>query len=160
MSISTKTGDDGTTSFFGGERAPKDHLRIECLGTLDELNAFLGAVRCAAVKPQTGEILKTIQEDIFTLSGVIAGGTAPAPNPARLEGWAAELETALPPLRNFVLPGANPAASQLHIARTVCRRAERRLVSLDRAENVPTVLLRYINRLSDLLFLLARTEEQ
>ncbi|GHT92667.1 cobalamin adenosyltransferase [Spirochaetia bacterium] len=167
MSITTKTGDDGTTALLSGERVPKDHPRIECLGALDELNAFLGAVRCAAVKTRTAEIIKTVQEEIFTISGVIAGlplrkegssarlGKEPEPafNTARLENWAAELEALLPPLRNFISPGADPVSAQLHIARTVCRRAERRLVSLD--EPIPPGLLRYMNRLSDLLFLLA-----
>jgi cob(I)alamin adenosyltransferase len=170
MSTTTKTGDDGTTSLPGGERVPKDHPRIECLGALDELNAFLGAARCAAVKLHNREIIKTIQEEILTISGIIAGGeshsiTAPAdrPDPAfntvRLENWAAELEAALPPLRKFIIPGANPTAARLHIARTVCRRAERRLVSLNHAEPVPPGLLKYMNRLSDLLFLLARDAE-
>jgi cob(I)alamin adenosyltransferase len=163
MGITTRAGDDGTTSFLGSGRVPKDHPRIECLGALDELNAFLGAAR-AAVKPQAGKIIKEIQEEIGTISGIIAGaavtdGKEPVFNTGRLENRAAELEAALPPLRNFIIPGENPAAAQLHIARTVCRRAERRLVSLDHAEPVPPGLLRYMNRLSDLLFLLARDAE-
>ncbi|GHU53197.1 ATP--cob(I)alamin adenosyltransferase [Bacilli bacterium] len=177
MGITTKTGDDGTTSFPGGGRVPKDHPRIECLGALDELNALLGAARCAAIKPRTGEIIKKIQEEIITISGIIASGAAtpanrvshsitaqadgpkPAFNTKRLENWAAELESILPPLRNFIIPGENPASAQLHIARTLCRRAERRLVSLNHAAPVPPELLRYMNRLSDLLFLLARDAE-
>jgi cob(I)alamin adenosyltransferase len=159
MSIATKTGDDGTTSFVGSERVPKDHPRIECLGALDELNAFLGAV-CCAVTPATGEIIKTIQKEIITFSGIIACGADTAaggvPNTAQLDGWIAELEAGLPPMRSFVTPGANAASVQLHIARTVCRRAERRIVSLDRVEAGPPELLRYMNRLSDLLFLLAQ----
>ncbi|GHV86885.1 ATP--cob(I)alamin adenosyltransferase [Spirochaetia bacterium] len=159
MSISTKTGDNGTTSFLGGGQVPKDHPRIECLGTLDELNVFLGAVRCAAVKTRTGEIIKTVQEELLVISGIIAGGQEPAPDTSRLDNRIAELEAALPPLRSFIIPGANPASVQLHIARTVCRRAERRLVSLNSAELVPPGLLRYMNRLSDMLFLLARVED-
>ncbi|GHU89979.1 ATP--cob(I)alamin adenosyltransferase [Spirochaetia bacterium] len=163
MGITTKTGDDGTTSFPGGGQVPKDHPRIECLGALDELNAFLGAARCAVIKPHTGEIIKKIQEEILAISGIIAGGAAARPEPAfntrRLENQAAELESILPPLRNFIIPGENPASAQLHIARTLCRRAERRLVSLNHAAPVPPELLQYMNRLSDLLFLLARNAE-
>ncbi|GHV90971.1 ATP--cob(I)alamin adenosyltransferase [Spirochaetia bacterium] len=160
MSITTKTGDDGTTSFLSNERVPKDHPRIECLGTLDELNAFLGAARSAAANSRSGEIIQTIQRDLFVVCGIIAGSMAPVPGTAQLDGWIAELETALPVLRNFVTPGANPISARLHIARTICRRAERRIVSMDRAETVPPELLRYMNRLSDLLFLLARAEEK
>jgi cob(I)alamin adenosyltransferase len=164
MSISTLTGDGGETGLWGGDRVPKDHPRIECLGCLDELNAFLGDARAAAKKNRTGELLLEIQKELFSLAGIAAspGDTLPAgvslPDDRRLGALVREFEEARP-IKSFIIPGSNPAAAKLDIARTVCRRAERRLVTLDRAEGVPPALLRYLNRLSDLLFMLARFEE-
>jgi cob(I)alamin adenosyltransferase len=176
VSISTLTGDGGETGLLGGVRVPKDHPRIECLGALDELNAFLGDARAAAKKPRTGKLLLEVQKELFLLAGIIAapdtaaspkpgetaavppGAAPPVPDDGRLTAWVRELEEARP-IRSFVIPGSNPASAKLDIARTVCRRAERRLVSLNRLEGVPDSPCRYLNRLSDLLFMLARFEE-
>jgi cob(I)alamin adenosyltransferase len=166
VSISTFTGDGGETDLLGGGRVPKDHPRIECLGALDELNTFLGDARTAVKKPRTGTLLLEIQKELFILAGIIAApdtaepGKPPAaaPDDERLTAWVRELEETLP-VRGFVIPGSNPASAKLDIARTVCRRAERRLVALNRLEGVPGSLFRYLNRLSDLLFMLARFEE-
>jgi cob(I)alamin adenosyltransferase len=180
VSIVTAAGDGGTTGLLDGTRVPKDHPRIECLGALDELNAHLGDARCAlaggdlagTTGAKAAEMLKAIQGELFTVAGILAapaggaGGTgadpaaapgpAPPPGEERLGAWVRELEAAIP-IRGFALPGANPLSAKLDIARTVCRRAERRIVSLDRLEGVPAVILRYMNRLSDLLFMLARS---
>jgi cob(I)alamin adenosyltransferase len=158
MSLSTGRGDDGSTEIRNGYRLPKDHPRIECLGVLDELSAFLGEARLAA-ENRTGEVLLTVQQDLRVLMGVLAAaenvpGTAAGPDPARLDAWIRELE-AKTSFRDFVIPGENAASAKLHIARTVCRRAERRLVALAQAEQVSAPALQYLNRLSDLLFLLA-----
>jgi cob(I)alamin adenosyltransferase len=165
MSLSTGRGDDGNTGIRDGRRLPKDHPRIECLGVLDELSAFLGEARLVAEK-RTGEILLAVQEDLRALMGILAAEAAPAagthpkpgtgavPDPARLGAWIREFEAGTS-FRDFVIPGENSASAKLHIARTVCRRAERRLVTLARSEQVPALLLQYLNRLSDLLFLLA-----
>jgi cob(I)alamin adenosyltransferase len=131
---------------------------------LDELNAFLGDARAAAKKDRTGELLLEIQRELFSLAGIAAcpGDTPPAgvslPDDQRLGALVREFEEAHP-IKSFIIPGSNAAAAKLDIARTVCRRAERRLVTLDRTEGVPPALLRYLNRLSDLLFMLARFEE-
>jgi cob(I)alamin adenosyltransferase len=171
MSISTTAGDDGCTDLLGGERVPKDHPRIECLGTLDELNAFLGDARCAAAEPHTREIIEIIQKELFVLGGILAVPNAASDSALpdtkqrtggpldiqRLGDWVRELEAPLP-FQGFAVPGASPSSAKLDIARTVCRRLERRMVTLDRLEEVPGTALAYINRLSDLLFMLARFE--
>jgi cob(I)alamin adenosyltransferase len=171
VSISTGAGDDGSTGLTGAfPRLSKDHPLIECLGALDELNAFIGDARCTAAQERTGTILEAVQRDLSVIAGALAGSGAALPGPERLDAWTGELEAELP-YEGFVLPGANPPSAKLHIARTVCRRAERRLAALIRpgAENgsadtaaspVPAAkLIPYMNRLSDLLFLLARLEE-
>jgi cob(I)alamin adenosyltransferase len=159
MSISTGLGDTGTTGLPGGQRVPKDHPAIECLGALDELSAFLGDARCTIAEERIGNIIKTIQKELITLMGVVAGVPAKtAPNEERLSAWVREFERDLP-MRAFVVPGANPPSAKLDIARTACRRAERRLATLNRQGDLPEGILPYINRLSDLLFLLARYEE-
>ena len=181
MSISTTRGDDGTTELFHGERVPKDHRRIACLGDVDELNAFLGDAKCAAAQKRTGEIIGIIQGELFSLMGILAdsdtvesGRNAAAdistmvdsdrgvtvPDPGRLTAWVRELE-AERPIRGFIVPGACPASVKLDIARTVCRRAERHIITLNRSEPLKTgkTILSYMNRLSDLLFMLARFEE-
>jgi cob(I)alamin adenosyltransferase len=166
MSVVTKTGDKGITDTADGNRIPKDHIRIECLGTLDELSAFLGDARCTALKSRTKHIIEETQREFIIIAGNIAENrTKPAdpgltaPNEQRLNDLTAEFENTLPPFKEFVIPGLNPASAKLHIARTVCRRLERRLVSLDKAEGLLPGMLPFFNRLSDLLFLLARYEE-
>jgi cob(I)alamin adenosyltransferase len=179
VSIVTAAGDTGTTGLLGGERVPKDQARIECLGALDELNAFLGDARCALGEDNftetagldPGKLIRTVQEELFTVSAAVASrggalpggpdggrGKTPEPDEPRLSAWVRDLEAVFP-IRGFSLAGANPVSAKLDIARTVCRRAERRMVTLHRLEGVPPVLLAYMNRLSDLLFMLARARE-
>lgn len=170
MRLYTKTGDDGTTGLFGGTRVDKDHDRVEAYGTVDELNSLLGVVRAAGPPREMDALLEVIQHDLFALGAELA--CAPGkevrlachpvggPEIAALERAIDAAEEALPPLRNFVLPGGSPSASALHHARTVCRRAERRVLSAGRAEPVRGELVVYLNRLSDLLFVLARRANQ
>ena len=165
MKIYTKTGDKGETSLLGGRRVPKDHLRIAAYGAVDELNAHLGMLRDLAGE-DAGDLTR-VQEVLFTIgSRLAAGDDATAKKfevpelkdrdvallEEQMDAWDAEL----PPLRNFVLPGGHAAISQAHICRTVCRRSERQLVHLAGTEEVPEQAIRYLNRLSDLLFVLAR----
>jgi cob(I)alamin adenosyltransferase len=158
MGITAKTGDDGYTSLLDGRRLRKDHPIVECLGTLDELNAFLGDAK-AALPPASGAyisgIINGIQKDLFLVMGILAGTPVPEEgiNEERLNSLIQEMESSLPPFTSFAVPGENPASAKLHIARAVCRRAERRLIALDGESKT---LIQYINRLSDLLFLLAR----
>ncbi|MDR2185017.1 MAG: cob(I)yrinic acid a,c-diamide adenosyltransferase [Treponema sp.] len=169
MSISTGAGDDGNTGLTGAfSRLSKDHPRIECLGVLDELNAFIGDARCTAAEGRTGNILEAVQRDLFVIAGALAGSGSAPPGPERLNVWVREIEAGVP-YRGFVIPGANSPSARLHIARTVCRRAERRLAALARLEaesgsadaaRFPPAakFIPYMNRLSDLLFLLACLE--
>ena len=156
--ITTRTGDDGTTGLADGTRLPKDSLRIEVLGCLDELNSHLGLVALHA-GPAVPEEITGAQHRLFELGAEMA---LPGQERVRARDVVAlerALETGnaeLPPLREFVLPGGNAAAAHCHLARAVCRRTERRLVQLARAEGVNPQSLRYLNRLSDLLFVLAR----
>ena len=165
MRIYTRTGDDGSTGLFGGARIGKDDLRIEAYGTIDELNAWLGKVAthdaCEPLRMQ----LQAIQSELFTLGSHLATTDPqwalklPALNPQGpegLEAWMDELESSLPELTSFVLPGGHPAAADAHLARTVCRRAERRCVQLHRVEAIDPLGLAYLNRLSDALFMLGR----
>ena len=168
MGIVTKTGDDGHTQIITGERLPKDHPAIECLGTLDELNAFLGDAKAAIANTaaansgdsSAADIITQIQKDLFTLMGVIAGTPIPPDGigEERLDALIAKLESAglpmRPPISSFAVPGENPVSAKLHIARTVCRRAERHVVALARVKKTEVAVMRYINRLSDVLFLL------
>ena len=164
MSVSTKTGDDGYTDIIGKRRLPKNHPVVECLGTLDELNAFLGDAKAAlhggTEGQRTAEIITGIQKDLFTLMGILAG--MPVPDGGlgtdRLDGLIVRLESELPHFTSFAVPGVNPASAKLHIARTVCRRVERRFVGLEFAGETKAAVVPYINRLSDLLFLLAQKE--
>jgi cob(I)alamin adenosyltransferase len=156
--IYTRTGDDGTTGLADGNRVPKDHRRIEVLGCLDELNSVIGLVMAQA-EPDVPPQLATIQNRIFDLGAELA---TPGADRTRAED-VSYLETALdsynadlPPLREFILPGGGIAATICHLARALCRRTERRLASLSREEQINPQTLRYINRLSDLLFVLAR----
>lgn len=161
MKIYTKTGDTGTTSLFGGERVLKHHPRIEACGTIDELNAQLGLVADAT------PYIQTIQRDLFTIGSHLATPNHnPNLPPLRLEAieWMEQIiddiTTQLPELRAFILPGGSAVGSQLHIARTICRRAERRVIELAQTETVNPYIIQYLNRLSDLLFQLARLINQ
>ena len=169
MKIYTRTGDDGTTGLFGGERRRKDAPRVEAYGDVDELNAMIGAARAMSpLDPQIDDLLSRIQSALFTLGADLATPldknrkniTIPrvtADMIACLESEIDRFEERLAPLKNFVLPGGTPAGALLHVARTVCRRAERRVTSLASLEpEIGTEIGRYINRLSDLLFVLAR----
>ena len=168
MKIYTRTGDTGDTGLFGGGRVPKSDARVEAYGDVDELNAVLGVVRATPPADFYDELIEAVQRDLFAIGGHLA-----TPDPekvrkalekatltsARVEEFEQVMDAAdseLPPLRAFVLPGGSPKAAALHIARTVCRRAERRVVALARSEPVPGLFLVYLNRLSDLLFTLAR----
>jgi cob(I)alamin adenosyltransferase len=165
VKIYTRTGDAGETSLFDGTRVGKDDPRVEAYGDVDELNAWLGFARASGLDPALDAELIAIQRDLFALGAQLAD---PADKIAsrvtkaliddahveRLELLIDRLELELPPLRRFILAGGTPAGAALHVARTVCRRTERRMVALD--PPIDAVLLRYVNRLSDLLFVLAR----
>ena len=168
MKIYTRTGDAGETSLLGGPRVPKDDVRVAAYGDVDEANAAIGMVRALALPP-LDQLLLGIQKDLFAIGARLAdpGGKVAARRakaaitPAhvrRLEKAIDAREEELPPLRSFVLPGGTPTASLLHQARTVCRRAERSVVRLAREGHVDSQVLVYLNRLSDLLFVLARFE--
>lgn len=162
--IYTKTGDQGETSLFGGKRLPKYHIRIESYGTVDELNAHLGLVRDSISDTADRELLKNIQDRLFTVGAMLASDPEkPLSTPDLLESDVESLELAidrfeevLPPLKNFILPGGHSIVSQCHVARCVCRRAERMVVALSTEEPVEAIVLRYLNRLSDFLFVLSR----
>ena len=166
--VYTRTGDDGTTALGGGQRLPKDSLRIEVFGTVDELNSNLGVARSQSPSAAIEAALAKIQNDLFHLGSdlcILESDKEHKRVPVIEERHVIFLEelidhhsSNLQPLENFVLPGGYPASAQLHLARTVCRRAERLLVSLDRIEPVGPFALRYVNRLSDALFVLARGE--
>jgi cob(I)alamin adenosyltransferase len=166
MKIYTKTGDDGQTGLFGGPRVPKDDLRIEAYGTVDELNSMLGVARAIGLSPEVDAVLVKIQHSLFSVGAELA---TPDPESYELrvigQRHAGELESAidrfeamLEPLKQFILPAGTPAAAMLHLARTVCRRAERQVVALFRQSETPVSpdLIVYLNRVSDLLFVLAR----
>lgn len=169
MKIYTKTGDDGTTGLFGGGRVPKDSPRIEAYGTVDELNSTIGLAR-AASGGTFAELLQRISEELFVLGGDLATpietkSDYAVPRIGEAEVRALELaidehDAALPPLKRFILPGGTPLAANLHHARTVCRRAERLLVTLAAREKIGPQDIIYLNRLSDLLFVLARRANQ
>ena len=166
--IYTKTGDKGETGLFGGKRLPKYHLRIEAYGTVDELNAHLGLVRDSLVDEATRSFLKEIQDRLFTVGANLASDPDKAMSTPdlldtdieALEQQMDQMDAHLPPLKNFILPGGHPSVSYCHIARTVCRRAERQVVALAANEPVEEILLRYLNRLSDYLFVLSRKMAQ
>jgi cob(I)alamin adenosyltransferase len=167
--IYTKTGDAGETGLFGGGRVPKSHPRVEAYGAVDELNAVLGWAASAVRADSLGDALRRVQPDLFAIGAHLAtpaveGRKAPELPPlphdriAVLESWIDTAEAELPELRSFILPGGSPGGAALHVARTVCRRAERRVVELALAEAVAELILVYLNRLSDLLFVFARLE--
>lgn len=165
MKIYTKAGDDGSTGLIGGQRVRKSDARIDCVGAVDEINASLGWCAACAEATQASQ-LRQIQNDLFVIGSHLAladGATAGASLPlleesivSRLEMEIDAAERDLPPLRNFILPGGTEVAARLHLARTVCRRAERRVVAFALDRPVPVVILTYLNRLSDWLFVQAR----
>lgn len=168
--IYTKTGDQGETGLFGGGRVPKDDPRVAAYGDVDELNGAIGFA--ASLEPQSFEtsLLQTIQRDLFTIGAELAtpdpdklakalarsGAAIGNPEVGALEDVIDSHEATLPPLKNFILPGGTPKAAAFHMARTVCRRAERAVVGLARRETISPAIVPYLNRLSDLLFVLAR----
>ena len=158
--IYTRTGDDGTTGLGDGSRVPKENPRVEAYGAVDEANSAIGVVlSVAALPPPVISCLTEVQHDLFDLGGELCIPGARMIDAARVERLETELDgfnEALPPLKEFILPGGGPAAAACHVARAVCRRAERRCWSLARAETVSPETLKYLNRLSDLLFVLAR----
>lgn len=166
MKIYTRTGDAGDTGLFGGERVSKTSARVRAYGSVDEANAQLGVARAALDDAELDALLHALQNDLFDVGADLAtktGGAArerirpaAASDVARIESWIDRLEGELVPLRQFVLPGGHPAAASLHVARTVVRRAEREVVALAEAEEVNLQAVVYLNRLSDLLFVLAR----
>lgn len=168
MKIYTRTGDAGSTGLFGGGRVLKDDVRVSAYGDVDELNAVIGMARAVEMMPRIDEVLVPVQRDLFAIGALLA-----TPDHAKMalhlekaridEGRIAELEQAiddgeseLEPLSAFILPGGTPKAAALHVARTVCRRAERHVVRLQREVELPPLAVMYLNRLSDLLFTLAR----
>jgi len=158
--IYTRTGDDGTTGLGDGSRVPKDSLRVEAFGSVDELNSAIGVLLATPDIPAgVGACLTEVQHELFDLGGelCIPGHRAITPqHVTRLEKTLDEFNDTLPPLKEFILPGGGPAAAACHMARAIARRAERRVWTLTRAESVSPDAARYLNRLSDLLFVLAR----
>ncbi|QSN61680.1 cob(I)yrinic acid a,c-diamide adenosyltransferase [Caballeronia sp. M1242] len=159
--IATRTGDDGTTGLGDGRRVSKDDARIAAIGDVDELNSSLGVLLCEALPPDVRHALTQIQNDLFDLGGELSipgHSMISDSHLARLDAWLADYNSTLPPLKEFILPGGSRAAALAHVCRTVCRRAERAIIALGRveADAVNDAPRRYVNRLSDLLFVLAR----
>lgn len=157
--IYTRTGDSGTTGLGDGSRVEKDNTRVEAFGTVDELNSILGVLAAQALSDEIKAGLNEIQHDLFDLGGelCVPGLEAISNHQVeRLEQWLDEMNNELDYLEEFILPGGTPAASYCHLARTVCRRAERRMVTLSHESDINAAGLHYLNRLSDLLFVLAR----
>lgn len=165
MKIYTKTGDKGTTSLIGGTRLSKAHVRIDAYGTVDELNSYIGMLRDQPVNENRRELLKEIQDRLFTIGSHLAS----EPDQKRkilpdlhdeditlLENAMDQIDSQVPALQAFILPGGHPSVSFGHIARTVCRRAERAVIHLQQGEEVEAIVIRYLNRLSDYLFMLCR----
>jgi len=158
--IYTRTGDDGTTGLGDGSRTQKDSLRVEAYGTVDELNSALGLLAAHLDDDELEPIVLDIQHDLFDLGGELCLPTMTLiedRHSQRLEQELDRLNAALPPLKEFILPGGDAVAAHAHLARTICRRAERRVISLARHEPVNAPVICYLNRLSDFLFVLART---
>ena len=168
VKIYTKTGDRGDTGLFGGGRVPKDHPRVAAYGDVDELNSFLALARATEPRPRIDDILLPIQRDLLAIGALLA-----TPNPEKmrehlakarrddkrireLEGSIDEGDLEIEPLKAFIIPGGTQKAAVLHVCRTVCRRAERSVVALQETESIPELAIVYLNRLSDLLFTLAR----
>lgn len=156
----TRTGDSGTTGLFEGKRVHKDSLRIQAIGEVDELNCHIGVIRSLCRDEQIDNLLRGLQDLLFELGAELAHPASSRliePHAARVEQFIDRLEDSLPPLRTFILPGGDLPAAQCHLARSVCRRAERCLFRLSHTEPVNAASLRFLNRLSDLLFVVART---
>jgi cob(I)alamin adenosyltransferase len=171
LKIYTKTGDNGSTSLMGGTRLPKDHIKIEAFGSVDELNAWIGMLTEVSGNESRKSFLKEIQDRLFTIGSTLASEEEynKSKLPELYESDIEVLEKAMdeyneeiPPLRSFVLPGGHILVSQTHVARTVCRRAERQVIKLSHEEEVEPIIIKYLNRLSDYLFVLSRkiTQEQ
>lgn len=165
MKIYTKTGDKGTTSLLGGTRVSKAHLRIEAYGTVDELNSWMGLLRDDSPSPDRKALIAIIQERLFTLGSHLAldddQSKIKVPDLKQedislLEEHMDAMDAKLPPLKNFILPGGHPAVSHAHLARCVCRRAERQVIRLSEEAPIDELILQYLNRLSDYLFMLSR----
>jgi len=165
MKIYTKTGDKGSTSLIGGTRVPKYHLRIEAYGTVDELNSYIGLVRCQEIDTHHQSVLKEIQDRLFTIGASLAADPEtsrmkiPDLHPEDITLLETEMDamnTLLPELKHFILPGGNTVVSYCHVARCICRRAERIAVHLASESHVDENMTIYLNRLSDYLFVLAR----
>ena len=156
--ITTRTGDDGTTGLADGSRVAKDRARINVIGSVDELNSHLGVLLAETLPEDVRTELLRIQNDLFDLGGTLATPGAPfdAAKLVRLDSAIAHYNAGLPPLKEFILPGGTRAAAQCHVARTVARRAERDCLQLMQNETAPQEGLHYLNRLSDLLFVLSR----
>jgi cob(I)alamin adenosyltransferase len=166
VKIYTKTGDSGETSLFDGTRVPKHHARVAAYGEVDELQAALGVAAAAGLDVELAEMVVTLQRDLFALGARLADPShriarrvdkvvISAESVQRLETWIDQLEEELPPLRHFILSGGSPSGAALHFGRTVCRRAERAVLSLG-TDATESIVLVYLNRLSDLLFVMAR----
>lgn len=157
--IYTRTGDKGATGLGGGVRVDKDHPRVEAFGTVDELNSVIAMVLACELPDEVRAVLIDVQNDLFDLGSELAQPgkqLLPEEYVTRLEQILDRFNDALPPLQEFILPGGGMAAANCHLARTVCRRAERRVVTLGKSETINPISLHYLNRLSDLLFVLAR----
>ena len=167
MKIYTRTGDSGETGLFGGGRVSKTHPRVEAYGDVDELNAAIGMARAIEMMPRIDEVIVPVQRDLFAIGALLATpdrdkmkrqlekASIDERRIRELERAIDEGDAELEPLRSFIVPGGTPKAAALHVARTVCRRAERRVIALDQ-EEIPAIVVVYLNRLSDLLFTLAR----
>jgi len=170
MRVYTRTGDDGTTGLIGGTRVKKYDLRLEAYGTVDELNSWIGLVRSQEISPEDITDLIEIQNNLFVIGAILATDRAKVESIPKwdccdksilfLESRMDRILDSLPPLANFLLPGGNNAVSYCHIARTVCRRAERRTYQLSAEIEVPAEVLKYLNRLSDFLYVLSRKVAQ
>lgn len=166
--IYTRTGDAGETGLFGGGRVSKSHPRVEAYGAVDELNAQLGLAACSIADPTMLDRIRLLQSDLFTVGAHLAtpadrGSRSrshlpdlPAGRDTEIETWIDQLEAGLQPLRSFILPGGSPGGAALHVCRTVCRRAERRVVALSAADPVDPAIIILLNRISDFLFVAAR----